>query len=360
MDEHLIMGMVDPYIREKTLTYNDFEEIFSMLSKKEQYEITEILYKNKIELIDGNDYNEDGFEIRYDDALFSGNEVKADCRAELDNIGPKQGHQIVRRDVLLSNRALIQMIQKGDAQAKQDLCVKNQGLVDKLAGIYQRMFVNKLEFEDLEQAGMMGMIKAAEKFDLNAGTEFSTYAVWWIKQGITREIADYGYTIRIPVHRMDQLLKVMRLDAKFFEVEDFNKRMDLISQEAELPKNLVEECIRLYYQFIKVTSLDLPVGEDENVTLVELIPCEEELSVEGIAAQRILRENLDEVLKTLTPREEKIIRMRFGLDDGSAKTLEQLGEELGVTRERIRQIESQALKKLRHPSRSKKLKDFLE
>lgn len=374
MNEKIIIGMVAPYLKGNTLTYLEFEQIFSMLSLKEQCGVLEILNNNQIELIESHadadekesqerssDNEEDEFELLYEDDIFSDDNGKIDDqKTGAEQEGHKTEYLKVHRKVLLSNRVLIRMIQEGDAQAKQDLCIKNHGLVDKWAGIYQRVYGNKMDFEDLEQAGMLGMIKAAERFELNARTEFSTYAVWWIKQAITREIMDYGYTIRIPVHRMEQIQKVIRLDSKFASETDYRKRMELIAQSSGMPIALVEDCIRLFYQFIKTTSLDIPIGEDEDITLGELVPYEGERSVEDIAAQQLLRERLEDVLQTLTSREQKVLRLRFGLDDGRERTLEQIGQEFGVTRERVRQIETKALRKLRHPSRSRKFKDFLD
>lgn len=374
MNEKIIIGMVAPYLKGNTLTYLEFEQIFSMLSLKEQYGVLEILNNNQIELIESHadadekesqerssDNEGDEFELLYEDDIFSDDNGKIDDqKTGAEQEGHKTEYLKVHRKVLLSNRVLIRMIQEGDAQAKQDLCIKNHGLVDKWAGIYQRVYGNKMDFEDLEQAGMLGMIKAAERFELNARTEFSTYAVWWIKQAITREIMDYGYTIRIPVHRMEQIQKVIRLDSKFASETDYRKRMELIARSSGMPIALVEDCIRLFYQFIKTTSLDIPIGEDEDITLGELVPYEGERSVEDIATQQLLRERLEDVLQTLTSREQKVLRLRFGLDDGRERTLEQIGQEFGVTRERVRQIETKALRKLRHPSRSRKFKDFLD
>ena len=374
MNEKLIIGMVAPYLKGNTLTYQEFEGIFSMLSLKEQYGVLEILDKNQIELIENHadadgcespgqspDNEEDEFELLYEDDIFSDDGGESDDqKTGSEREEHKTEYLKVRRKILLSNRVLIGMIQEGDAQAKQDLCVKNHGLVNKWAGIYQKAYGNKMDFEDLEQAGMLGMIKAAERFDLNAGTEFSTYAVWWIKQAITREIMDHGYTIRIPVHRMEQIQKVMRLDSKYASESDYRKRMGLISRESGMPVSLVEDNMRLFYQFIKATSLDLPIGEEDDTTLGEIVPYEGEMSIEDAATQQVLKERLEEVLQTLTVKEQRVLRLRFGLDDGRVRTLEQVGQEFGVTRERIRQIEAKALRKLRHPSRSRKIKDFLD
>lgn len=371
MDEKIIMGMVTPYLKGQALTYQEFEQIFSMLSLHEKYGITEILYKNQIELVDSHkdayeereskqtsDNGEEKFELLYKNDLFADNNDYDDQKDKVDYEEHKVEHLKYRSKVHLSNRVLIGMLQEGNAQAKQDLCTKNHGLVDKWAQKYHRVCGNTMDFEDLVQAGMLGMIKAAERFDLNAGTEFSTYAVCWIKQAITREIMDHGYTIRIPVHRLEQIKKVIRLDSKFASETDYSKRIALISKSSGMPVELVEDCMRIFYQFIRVTSLDLPVGEDEDVTLGEMIPYEGEMSVEDVVTQQMIREQLEEALDTLTPREEKVLRLRFGLDDGRERTLEEVGQNFGVTRERIRQIEAKAFRKLRHPSRSRKINWF--
>lgn len=371
MNESIILDMVTPYLQENSLTYREFEQIFSMLSLHEQYGVLEILDKNNIALVDshhtieesngptGTESDNDEVELVYNDDLFT-DAVSAPEKNKAEAGTEKTGFLRVREKIFLPQRTLIKMIQEGDSQAKQDLCLANQGLVDKWVNIYQRFFGNKMDFEDLEQAGMLGMIKAAERFDLDKGTEFSTYAVWWIKQSITREIQDNGYTIRIPVHRMDQIQKVMRLDSKHAEEADYNKRVQLISEETGMPVALVEDCMRLFHQFIRTTSLDLPIGEDEDTSLGEMIPKETEMSVVDTVASKMLKEQLNAVLDTLTPREQKVLILRFGLDDGKARTLEEIGEKFGVTRERIRQIEAKALRKLRHPSRSHKLRDYLD
>lgn len=372
MNESIIMGMVDPYLKGKELTYLEFKQIFSMLSLREQYGVIDILDKNGIELVDKHftENNSEGteeelsddieFKILYEDDLFTEKNNEYDKTISISSEIKDNAYYLkTRKKILLSNRALIKMIQEGDAQAKQDLCIKNYGLVVDWVKKYLYVFSNKLDFDDLVQAGMLGMIKAAEKFDLKQGTEFSTYAVWWIKQAITREVNDNGYTIRIPVHRMEQIQKVMRLDSKFAAELDYSKRIKRISEASGFPEALVEDCMQLYYQFIKTSSLDLPVGEEESSTLGELVPQETEPSIEETVALVFLKEHIKEVLFTLTEREQNVLRMRFGLDDGEERTLEEIGKEYNVTRERIRQIEEKALKKLRHPSKSKKLKGYL-
>lgn len=224
---------------------------------------------------------------------------------------------------------------------------------------YYRAFFNKLDFEDLEQAGMAGMIKAAKKFDFSKETEFSTYAMWWIRQAVLREIQDYGYTIRIPVHKIEKIQKVYKLNTKYKEEKNYYKRIEKISADSQLSIEAVEDCLRLFNQFIKPRSLDELAGEDENTPIGELIPITKDPSVEDIVLRRMLRLQLDQVLKTLSPKEQEIIRLRFGMDGGREHTLEEIGQSFGVTRERIRQIEEKALKKLRHPSKSKRFRDFL-
>ena len=359
--------MVANYLKNRALTYHEFDQIFSMLSLHEQYSVLEILDKNNIELVDSHEAStgtdtlpeespeNDEFQLLYDSDLFAESKMSKVKYNDEDTKFLK-----IREKVHISTRALIKMIQEGNAQAKQDLCIANQGLVNKWAYLYQYLLGNKMDFEDLEQAGMLGMIKAAERFDLNMGTEFSTYASWWIKQAISREIQDNGYTIRIPVHKMEQIQKVIRLDSKYATETDYQKRIMLISQETEMPIALIEDCIRIFYQFIRTTSLDLPIGEDEETPLGELIQQEDEISVEDRVASKLLREHLEKILDTLNEKEQKVLRMRFGLDDGKARTLEEVGKSFNVTRERIRQIEAKALRRLRHPSRSRILRDYLK
>lgn len=373
MNKNIVLGMVAPYLHDKELTYDEFEKIFNMLSKQEQYAVIDILNTSQIELVDFysdssddeqeldvDDTDVDEFELLYDDELFSDIDSKDDQTGDYSEVGNGNEYLKIRKNITLSNKSLIRMIQNGDAQAKQDLCIKNRGLVDKWVGVYQHYLRNKLDFEDLEQAGMLGMVKAAEKFDLNLGTEFSTYAVWWIKQAITREILDNGYTIRIPVHMMEKVQKVVKQDSKYSYIKDYRERIEMVSAELGVTTEEVETCLRLVYQFIQSTSLDLPIGEDEDTPLEDLVPIEDEVSVEDLVAQKIARERIEDVLETLTEREQKILRLRFGLDDGRARTLEELGQIFNVTRERIRQIEAKALRKLRRLSRSKRLKDFLD
>ena len=369
MNEKIILEMVKPYLNNSKLTYDDFESIFKMLSKKEQYDVAEVLTKNDIELVE--EYIQDGtedslkadnsekeFEVLYDNDIFN------DDYYEEDDKKPQVSeHEYLKvRKVKMSNNQLLQLIHEGSEQAKQDLCIKNYGLVKEWVSKYGRLYGNKLDYEDLEQAAMIGMLKAAERFDFSLDTQFSTYAVWWIRQSITRTIMDEGFTIRIPVHKMEQIAKVARADAKYMNVSDYYKRVELISKETDLSCKDVEQCLMLRMCYLNSRSLDVPIGEEQDTVLMDMIPDDDDdfIDPEDIAAFQLLREQLIEVVGTLTEREQKVIRLRFGLDDGRQRTLEEVGKEFNVTRERIRQIEAKALRKLRHPSRSRKLKGYLE
>lgn len=218
---------------------------------------------------------------------------------------------------------------------------------------------NKLDFEDLIQLGFIGLLKGAERFDASLGYQFSTYAIYWIKQTISRGICDVGYTIRIPVHMIERIRKVTNLDNQYGVVGyDYKKRLELISENLHISKDDIEECFLLRKNILNYTSLDIPVGEEEETAMLDVIPFEQE-RIEDIVARMELKDELNEVLLELTDREEKVLRLRYGLDDGRYRTLEEVGKEFHVTRERIRQIEAKALRKLKHPSRSKKLKDYL-
>lgn len=225
---------------------------------------------------------------------------------------------------------------------------------------YQKRFGNRLDFDDLEQVGFIGLIKAANRFNISQGTAFSTYAVFWIKQTISREIMDNGYAIRIPVHMMERINKVIAIDSQLSgEYTKVIQRIPLIADETGLSEEEVRECLILKKNYLTYASLDSPIGEEEDSFLGEMIPDTETPSVEDIVSNILLRKQLEESLSTLTLREQQIIRLRFGLDDGCPKTLEVVGQSFNVTRERIRQIEAKALRKMKHPSRSRKLKDFL-
>jgi len=294
------------------------------------------------------DINIEGGEIDLEATLPKGIAVDDPVRMYLKEIG---------KVPLLSAEEEIELakqMEQGDNEAKKRLCEANLRLVVSIA---KRYVGRGMLFLDLIQEGNLGLIKAVDKFDWRKGYKFSTYATWWIRQAITRSIADQARTIRIPVHMVETINKLIRISRQLLQEFGREPTPEEIASEMDISEEKVREILKIAQEPV---SLETPIGEEEDSHLGDFIPDDDVPAPAEAAAFSMLKEQLVEVLDTLTDREQKVLKLRFGLDDGRARTLEEVGRRFDVTRERIRQIEAKALRKLRHPSRSKKLKDYLE
>lgn len=310
-----------------------------------------------IEIVE--DFADDEFEDL--DIVLDGADEESDVGATSDVIAIDDPVKVYLKEIgrvpLLTPEEEIELavrINNGDVAARKRLSEANLRLVVSIA---KRYVGRGMQFLDLIQEGNLGLIKAVEKFDHTKGFKFSTYATWWIRQAITRAIADQARTIRIPVHMVETINKVKKVQSQLLHKNGHDPTADEIADVLGLPVEKVREIMRVAQEPV---SLETPIGEEEDSHLGDFIPDDDAPAPADAVSHTLLREQLGEVLSTLTPREEKVLVRRFGLEDGRSRTLEEVGKEFNVTRERIRQIEAKALRKLRHPSRSKKLKDFLD
>ena len=348
----IVKNLIEKGKKNGTLTYKEImDEIDHIDLGPEQIEkIYEVLESMGIEV--QGDMNEvsgvEEEELDLDLSIPEGVAIDDPVRMYLKEIG---------KVPLLSSEEEIELAQKiadGSQYAKKKLAEANLRLVVSIA---KRYVGRGMLFLDLIQEGNLGLIKAVEKFDYRKGYKFSTYATWWIRQAITRAIADQARTIRIPVHMVETINKLIRVQRQLLQELGRDPFPEEISKVMDLPVEKVREIQKIAQEPV---SLETPIGEEEDSHLGDFIPDDDAPAPAEAAAFTMLKEQLINVLDTLTPREEKVLRLRFGLDDGRARTLEEVGKEFNVTRERIRQIEAKALRKLRHPSRSKKLKDYLD
>jgi len=352
--------------KKNVLEYKEVADFVSDLQlDAEQFEkLLAFLESNKVDVLKISDGDDD------DSLLITEDELELDMEDEIDlekiDLSLPEGVSLddpvkmylkeIGKITLLTSEEEIELAKKmelGDEDAKKRLAEANLRLVVSIA---KRYVGRGMQLLDLIQEGNLGLIKAVEKFDYRKGYKFSTYATWWIRQAITRAIADQARTIRIPVHMVETINKLIRVQRQLLQELGREPSVYEISKEMDLPEDRVREIMKISQEPV---SLETPIGEEEDSHLGDFIQDDNVPIPADAATFAVLREELSKVLGTLTEREQKVLRLRFGLDDGKARTLEEVGKEFEVTRERIRQIEAKALRKLRHPSRSRKLKDFL-
>ena len=318
----------------------------------------ELIESNSIEIIDDiGDEMLDALSMDIESTKTPDEESPADAKAMAIDDPVKVYLKEIGRVPLLTSEEEIELairISENDQEAKQRLSEANLRLVVSIA---KRYVGRGMQFLDLIQEGNLGLIKAVDKFDYTKGFKFSTYATWWIRQAITRAIADQARTIRIPVHMVETINKVKKTNSQLLHENGRDPTAEEIAEKLDMPVEKVREILRVAQEPV---SLETPIGEEEDSHLGDFIPDDDAQAPVDAASMALMREQLAEVLKTLTPREARVLSLRYGLEDGNPKTLEEVGKEFNVTRERIRQIEAKALRKLRHPSRSKKLRDFLD
>lgn len=365
LDSELTLDQVKEQLTEigkkrGVLTYEEIAERMSgfELESDQMDEYYEYLNEQGVEVMNESEVNEDDPDIQdlSKEEEFDLNDLSVPPGVKINDPVRMYLKEIGRVDLLSAEEEieLAHRIENGDEEAKRRLAEANLRLVVSIA---KRYVGRGMLFLDLIQEGNMGLIKAVEKFDYRKGFKFSTYATWWIRQAITRAIADQARTIRIPVHMVETINKLIRVQRQLLQDLGREPTPEEIAEDMDLTPDKVREILKIAQEPV---SLETPIGEEDDSHLGDFIEDQDATSPSEHAAYELLKEQLEDVLDTLTDREENVLRLRFGLDDGRTRTLEEVGKVFGVTRERIRQIEAKALRKLRHPSRSKRLKDFLE
>jgi RNA polymerase primary sigma factor len=357
LNREYILEAIRLYLtKDKKLRESDFNRLFSDLTRKKQYQIIEILIDEDIDYVD--DEASPPIDQKNIIDIFTEIESESIVETKKSHTAPKSMLGRDAKQLLgLKNEQLCALYQQGDPLALEALVLKNEKFVYRDALALSKQFKqDSLTIDDIVQYGNIGLIAAADRFDVTRGFSFLTYAGHWIKQSITRNIIDHAYLIRLPVHVMERVRRFWGVRAAHPNFTEAELIEEIITSGYATSAKEIRHLLNLGDLYLNTTSLNILIGEDEETELEEFIPSDS--SVEDVVEQTFLRESLENVLSTLTPREEKILRLRFGFDDGIERTLEDVGKMFNVTRERIRQIENKALRKLRHPSRTKHIRDF--
>lgn len=354
LKKQMVKDLIEKGKKKGVLTNNDIANCFfdTEITSEEIETVYDALEKEGIEIVDDLEKELEDIEVSKEEL----EDLSVPDGINIDDHVKMYLKEIGKVDLLDADEeiSLAKRMSEGDEEAKKRLAEANLRLVVSIA---KRYVGRGMLFLDLIQEGNLGLIKAVDKFDYSKGYKFSTYATWWIRQAITRAIADQARTIRIPVHMVETINKLVRISRQLVQELGREPTTEELAKELNLSVEKVREISKISQEPV---SLETPIGEEEDSHLGDFIPDDDAPAPSEVASFVMLKEQLEDVLKTLTPREAKVLRLRFGLEDGRPRTLEEVGKEFDVTRERIRQIEAKALRKLRHPSRSKKLKDYLD